>query len=73
MLEKVKFGRINCNFYMNECAHIKVFPTLILYKPKQKRKNRHDTDNISIVATTAEEIRDEILKIINFRIKHDEL
>ncbi|XP_011266747.2 dnaJ homolog subfamily C member 10 [Camponotus floridanus] len=73
LLEKVKFGRINCNFYMNECAHIKVFPTLILYKPKQKKKNRHDMDNISIVATTAEEIRDEILKIINFRIKHDEL
>lgn len=60
---------------MNECAHIKVFPTLILYKPKQKRKNRHtdNTDNISITATTAEEIRDEILKIINFRVKHDEL
>ncbi|XP_029676566.1 dnaJ homolog subfamily C member 10-like [Formica exsecta] len=71
--EKVKFGRINCNFYMHECAHIKVFPTLILYKPKQKKKNRYNIEDIRITATTAEAIRDEILEIINVRIKHDEL
>lgn len=58
---------------MHECAHIKVFPTLILYKPKQKRKNRNNIDNIRITATTAEAIRDEILELINFRMKHDEL
>lgn len=58
---------------MHECAHIKVFPTLILYKPKQKKKNRYNIDDIRITATTAEAIRDEILEIINIRIKHDEL
>ncbi|XP_012530640.1 dnaJ homolog subfamily C member 10 [Monomorium pharaonis] len=71
LLEKVKFGRINCNFYMHECAHIKIFPTLVLYNSKQKRQNRHD--GVEIVATTAETIRDEILEIINSRTKHDEL
>lgn len=70
-MDKVKFGRINCNFYTHECAHIKVFPTLILYDSKQKRQNRYD--GIKIAAATAESIKDEILKIINSRTKHDEL
>ncbi|XP_011169355.1 dnaJ homolog subfamily C member 10 [Solenopsis invicta] len=71
LLEKVKFGRINCNFYTYECAHIKVFPTLILYNSKQKRQNRHD--GVKVVATTAEVIKNEVLEIINSRTKHDEL
>ncbi|XP_024893303.1 dnaJ homolog subfamily C member 10-like isoform X1 [Temnothorax curvispinosus] len=71
LLEKVKFGRINCNFYAHECAHIKVFPTLMLYNSKQKKQNRYD--GIKISAATAEVIKDEILEIINSHTKHDEL
>jgi len=53
---------------MNECAHVKVFPTLILYDSKQKKNN-----GVTINAITAEAIRDEILQIIKSRLKHDEL
>lgn len=52
-------------------ANIKVFPTLILYKPKQRSKNSYDS--IKIAARTAKTIKDEILEIINFRVQHDEL
>ncbi|EZA59003.1 DnaJ-like protein subfamily C member [Ooceraea biroi] len=69
LVEKVKFGRINCNFYVNECAHVKVFPTLVLYDPKRTRKN----DGVKIDATTAAAIRDKVLQITNPRLEHDEL
>lgn len=76
----MKFGKINCSLYARECVqHIKqsihvqrvYFPTLILYNSKQKKQNRHD--GIEIGTRTAEAIRDEILKIIDYRPKHDEL
>lgn len=83
LLQKVKFGKIDCSPYMHECKqHIKqskqqsmyteYFPTLILYNSKQK-KNKHE--GVEIVAKTAKAIRDEILEIINTRTKsfHDEL
>lgn len=73
LLEKVRFGKINCNFYINDCmqANIKAFPTLLLYKFQHKKKNSYD--GIKIAATTANTIKDEILEIINSRLKHDEL
>ncbi|XP_014477755.1 PREDICTED: dnaJ homolog subfamily C member 10-like isoform X2 [Dinoponera quadriceps] len=72
LVEKVRFGRINCNFYMYDCeqANIQIFPTLILYK--LRRNNSYD--GVRIIGTTAKTIRDEILETItNSRIKHDEL
>lgn len=58
---------------MDVCAHINVFPTLMLHKPKQKKKKRNDINNIKITARTAEAIRDEVLELINFHKIHDEL
>lgn len=71
-MEEVRFGRMNCNFYTHDCveANIQVFPTLMLYKPKQK-ENSYDGFRLS--GMTAETIKDEILEIINSRMKHDEL
>ncbi|XP_070520406.1 dnaJ homolog subfamily C member 10-like [Cardiocondyla obscurior] len=66
LLEKVNFGRIDCSIYAHECAHIRLFPTLILYN------SRHNIQH-KITARTAEAIKDEILKIINSHTKHDEL
>ncbi|XP_032668105.1 dnaJ homolog subfamily C member 10-like isoform X3 [Odontomachus brunneus] len=73
LVEKVRFGRINCNLYMHDCmeANVQVFPTLILYKPKQRRNNRYD--GFKITGATANTIRDEILEIVTSRMKHDEL
>lgn len=68
LLENVRFGRINCNLYTDQCAHVEMFPMLMLHDSKQKGKRR-----VRINATTAEAIRDEILQIINSRMKHDEL
>lgn len=58
---------------MHDCmeANVQVFPTLILYKPKQRRNNRYD--GFRITGATANTIRDEILEIVNSRTKHDEL
>lgn len=59
---------------MYECtnANVEAFPTLILYSPKQKRKNTYTTGT-KITANTAQAIKDEILKIIDSLAKHDEL
>ncbi|XP_019700630.1 dnaJ homolog subfamily C member 10 isoform X3 [Harpegnathos saltator] len=73
LVEKVRFGRINCNFYMHDCvqANVQVFPTLVLYKSKRKQNNSYD--GVRIIGTTAKTIRDEISEIVKFRMKHDEL
>lgn len=58
---------------MYECtkANVEAFPTLILYSPKQKRKNTYT--GTKITANIAQAIKDEILKIIDSLAKHDEL
>ncbi|KAG5348339.1 DJC10 protein, partial [Acromyrmex charruanus] len=80
LLDKVKFGRIDCSFYIHKCEqHIKQsiqiqyisFPTLILYNSKEKKRSKHNS--VEIVARTTQKITDEILNIINSRTKHDEL
>lgn len=70
---KVRFGRVNCDIFRSECgrAGVRAYPTLILYNPKNKRNNKIEGKVLS--ASTAEQIKNQVLDLLDFRYDHDEL
>ncbi|XP_014218368.1 dnaJ homolog subfamily C member 10-like [Copidosoma floridanum] len=75
---KVRFAKVNCDHYRKLCEEsgVRAYPTLKLYSTRQHRKSLKD--GIKLESSTAETIRDEILKMLQQKISyndvdHDEL
>ncbi|XP_063981872.1 dnaJ homolog subfamily C member 10-like [Diachasmimorpha longicaudata] len=72
MLEgRVRFGRVNCDEHLTTCrrAGVQAYPTVIIYQTDSRKLHAGQ----KVESTTAEEIKDEVIRRMKNGERHDEL